>query len=110
MSAKAFDYTNKIRQAWIPMVKGTKLDVKLAYFDREDRFETYREIDRDVHDKVVEMMRSHYEEMIEQGNVTKTCTLGHFTLTKEAIRGLDYYIAEAANIVIAEMISELESM
>ncbi|MGL4521369.1 MAG: RNA polymerase-binding protein RpbA [Bacilli bacterium] len=106
--SNAFTYTNTIRQAWIPHVQGTMLDVKFQYLTREDRFETYAEIDRDVHDKAIELMRKYADEMTEQGNNTKICTLGRFVIEKQFQKDIESFVHEAAALVIAELKSDLE--
>lgn len=93
---------NRIRKSWVLQMPASEA-AKMKAIARDARFMLYKDIDRQVQTKWIELMRKHHEESIQNG---AKLIGGTRILEKSYQIDTDELLIEAASIVITDMISK----
>lgn len=109
LNKSIFDNANKIRKAWVMVVKGTMLEIKLQSYIREERFDLYRELDKEIMETWANLMREYNDYHHAQGHDSGQVIVGHRVLKKEFQVDTDDFLLQAVELVVNDWAKEFNA-
>lgn len=104
-----FSPSNKIRKAWVHMLRGSMVDVMLQSYPAEDRFDIYAEIDSDVREEYTRRLRVHNDKGHKNGWYSDIVVIGRPVMKAEhQIKNLDDVLVAAVETVVARLEEEFK--
>jgi hypothetical protein len=103
-----FDNQVKIRKAWVHVVNGTPLEIRLLSYPREVRFGMYAAIDNCVRLEYIRLMREYNQEQRDSGHSTDRTILGVRILHKSVQMDPHMHLAKAAMDAIEKLAPTIE--
>lgn len=104
-----YSFGNKIRKAWVHVMRGSMVDVMLQSYPREDRFDIYAEIDADIREEYTQRLRAYNDKGREKGWYSDIVVIGRPIMKAEhQIKNLDEVLIDAVYAVAARLEQEFE--
>lgn len=104
-----FDNFNKVRNAWVLAVSGTMLEIKLLAYTREERFDLYREMDKEIYEVWANLMRDYNDFHHAEGHDSGRVVVGHRILKEEYQTNTDDFLIQAVEFVVNDWAKEFNA-